>query len=190
MAFAAALLRGRGTCRQCAPYQERRLAAAEREAAVDALTGLATYRVLQDRLAQEVARSERSGDPFALMFVDLERFKRLNEAYGHARGNLVLEAVGHELQQAVRSTDIAARYGGDEFVVILVRTNAAGGLRVAEAGRRAVEGLGPGLGFASGEVTASLGVAGYEPARRGQDILDAADRALYRAKAGGGNAVA
>ena len=129
-------------------------------------------------------------EPFALMFVDLDRFKRLNDAYGHTRGNAVLEAVGRELLQAVRSTDIAARYGGDEFVVILVRTNAAGGLRVAEAVRRAVEGLGPGLGFASGEVTASLGVAGYEPARRGQDILDAADRALYRAKAGGGNAVA
>ena len=189
-AFAAALLNGRATYRQCAPYQERRLAAAEREAAVDALTGLATYRVLQERLAQEIARSERSGDPFAVMFVDLDHFKRLNDGYGHARGNQVLQAVGRELHEAVRSTDIAARFGGDEFVVILVRTNAAGGLRVAEAVRRAVEGVGPNLGFAPGEVTASLGVAGYEPARKGQDILDAADRALYRAKAGGGNAVA
>jgi diguanylate cyclase (GGDEF)-like protein len=188
-AFAAAQLKGRATYRQCPPYQERRLAEAEREAAVDGLTGLATYRVLQARLAQEIARSERSGDPFAVMFVDLDHFKRLNDLYGHRRGNDVLEAVGRELLQVIRSTDVAARYGGDEFVVILVRTNAAGGRRVAEAVRRAVEEVGPGLGFGPGEVTASLGVAGYEPAHKGQDILDAADRALYRAKAGGGNGV-
>jgi diguanylate cyclase (GGDEF)-like protein len=189
-AFAAALLKGRATYRQCPPYQERRLAQAEREAAVDALTGLATFRVLQDRLGQEIARSDRAGDPFAVMFVDMDRFKQLNDRYGHAHGNRVLQAVGRELQRAVRSTDVAARYGGDEFVVILVRTNAVGGRRVAEVVRRAIEALGGNLGFAKGEVTVSVGVAGYESAHQEQDVLEAADRALYRAKAGGGNAVA
>jgi diguanylate cyclase (GGDEF)-like protein len=189
-AFAAALLKGRAAYRQCPPHQERRLAQAQREAAVDALTGLATFRVLQDRLGQEIARSDRAGDPFAVMFVDMDRFKQLNDRYGHAHGNRVLQAVGRELQRAVRSTDVAARYGGDEFVVILVRTNAAGGRRVAEVVRRAIETLGGNLGFAKGEVTVSVGVAGYESAHQEQDVLEAADRALYRAKAGGGNAVA
>ncbi len=188
--FAGALLRGRATYRQCPPYQEQRLAEAERAAAVDALTGLATFRVLQDRLDQEVARSDRSGDPFAVMFVDMDRFKRVNDRYGHARGNDVLEAVGRELQRAIRSTDVAARYGGDEFVVVLVRTNAAGGLRVGEVVRREVETLGSSLGFAPGEVTASVGVAGYHPAAKTTNVLEEADRALYRAKASGGNAVA
>jgi diguanylate cyclase (GGDEF)-like protein len=188
-AFAAALLKGRAAYRQCPPYQERKVAQAEREAAVDALTGLATFRVLQDRLGQEVARSDRAGDPFAVVFVDMDRFKQLNDRYGHAHGNRVLQAVGRELQRAVRSTDIAARYGGDEFVVILVRTNAVGGRRVGEVVRRAVEALGASLGFAKGEVTVSVGVAGYESAHQEQDVVEAADRALYRAKAGGGNAV-
>ena len=189
-AFAGALLKGRATYRQCPPYQERQRAAAEREAAVDALTGLATYRVLQDRLGQEIARSDRSGEPFAVLFVDMDRFMQLNDRYGHARGNEVLQAVGGELQRVVRSTDVAARFGGDEFVVILVRTNAAGGRRVAEATRRAVEGVGSSLGFGAGEVTASLGVAGCDAASTREGVLEEADRALYRAKAAGGNVVA
>ena len=188
-AFAGALLKGRATYRQCPPHQERRLAEAEREAAVDALTGLATFRVLRERLAQEVARSGRSGEPFAVMFVDMDRFKGLNDRYGHMAGNQVLQAVGHELQGAIRSTDVAARYGGDEFVAILVRTNAEGGRRVAEAVRRSVETLGSSLGYTPGEVTASLGVAGYDPGVHRENVLEEADKALYRAKAGGGNAV-
>ncbi len=188
--FAGALLKGRATYRQCPPYQERRVTEAEREAAVDALTGLATFRVLKDQLAQEVARSDRSEEPFAVVFVDLDRFKRLNDSYGHAQGNRVLEAVGRELQRAIRLTDVAARYGGDEFVVMLIRTNGSGAHRVGEVIRKSIEAMGLALGFEPGVVTASVGVAGYDPAAPGSDVLEEADKALYRAKAAGGNAVA
>ncbi len=189
-AFAGAMLKGRATLRQCPPYQERRLGEAEREAAVDALTGLATFRVLKDRLGQEVARSNRSGEPFGVIFVDMDRFKRLNDTQGHAQGNRVLEAVGHELHRAIRSTDVAARYGGDEFVVILVRTDSKGAARVGEVLRKAIEAMGLALGFEPGEVTASIGVAGYDPEKPQPALLEEADKALYRAKAQGGNAVA
>jgi diguanylate cyclase (GGDEF)-like protein len=188
--FAQALLKGRATYRQCPPYQERRLTQAEREAAVDALTGLATFRVLRDQMGQEVARSDRSREPFAVAFVDLDRFKRLNDEFGHAQGNRVLEAVGRELSRAIRLTDVAARYGGDEFVVMLIRTDATGAMRVGEVIRKSIEAAGVALGFEPGVVTASVGVAGYDPGRGGTDVLDDADKALYRAKAKGGNAVA
>jgi diguanylate cyclase (GGDEF)-like protein len=188
-AFAEALIKGRATYRQCPPYQERRLAEAAREAAVDRLTGLATFRVFRDRLVQEVARSKRSGEPFAVVFVDLDRFKRLNDTYGHEAGNRVLEGVGRELQRAIRSTDVAARYGGDEFVLILVRTDEVGGRRVGEVVRRSVESMGVAMGYGEGVVTVSVGVAGYDPGRVEVDVVEEADRALYRAKAAGGNRV-
>ncbi len=189
-AFAAAFLKGRATYRQCPPYQERRAEEARQEAAVDGLTGLATFRVLRERLGQEVARSARSGEPFAVLFVDMDRFKRLNDTYGHGQGNRVLEAVGHEIRRAIRLTDVAARYGGDEFVVILVRTDGRGARRVGEVIRRAIEAMGVAMGFEPGVVTASVGVAGYDPAEPETDVLDLADKALYRAKSEGGNAVA
>jgi diguanylate cyclase (GGDEF)-like protein len=101
-----------------------------------------------------------------------------------------LEAVGQELQRAIRVTDVAARYGGDEFVAILVRTTGQAARRVGEAVRLAVEAVGTALGFDPGEVTVSVGVAGYQPDQPSTDLLEQADRALYRAKAAGGNAVA
>jgi diguanylate cyclase (GGDEF)-like protein len=187
--FAAAFLKGRATYRQCPPYQERRVGEAEREAAVDALTGLATFRVLKSQLGQEVARSERSGQPFGLVFVDLDKFKRLNDTFGHGAANRVLEGVGNELRRAIRLTDVAARYGGDEFVILLVGTDAGGARRAGEQIRKSIEVMGLGLGFEPGVVTASVGVAGHDPTVKGSNVLEEADRALYRAKAAGGNAV-
>jgi diguanylate cyclase (GGDEF)-like protein len=188
--FAGALLKGRATYRQCPPFQERRLSEAEREAAVDALTGLATFRVLKDQLAQEVARSHRSGQPFGLVFVDLDQFKRLNDTLGHAQGNRVLEGVGRELQRTIRLTDVAARYGGDEFVLMLVGTDANGAHRVGEQIRRSIEAMGLAMGFEPGLVTASVGVSGHDPSVADGNVLENADQALYRAKAAGGNTVA
>lgn len=189
--FAHAFLRGRATLRQCPPYQASRAEQAEREAAVDALTGLATYRVLQDRLEAEVARSSRSGETFAILFMDLDNFKWINDTYGHRAGSDVLRAVGEVLHGAVRTTDVAGRYGGDEFVVLLIRTDALGATRVAEVIRKRVENIGKGLGYGEHAVTASVGVAEFDPAvGEGSDVLERADRALYRAKARGGNCVA
>src|SRR5207249_4922129 len=86
-AFANAAALGRTTLRSCPPYLDKQARAAQLQAAVDGLTGLATYRVLRDRLASEVARSDRTGDPFAVLFVDLDNFKKVNDEFGHEAGN-------------------------------------------------------------------------------------------------------
>ena len=188
--FAEAAAAGRASLRQCAPMQSRRAEEAQRAAAVDLLTGLATYRVLRDRLGYEIERSKRSGEGFGVLFIDLDRFKPLNDRHGHEAGNEVLRGVATEIRQAVRASDLAARYGGDEFVVLLTRTDLGGAERVAEAIRAGIEGVGRRLGYGVGEVTASVGLSEYDPARPPEgDLLTAADRALYSAKAQGRNQV-
>ncbi|HEX9582179.1 MAG TPA: diguanylate cyclase [Gemmatimonadales bacterium] len=188
-AFAEALLAGHASYPQCPPFQDRRLGEAQRQASVDELTGLATYRVLRERMANEIARSRRTGDSFAVVFVDLDKFKQLNDTFGHAAGNQVLEGVGIELSRMIRATDLAARYGGDEFVLVLVHTDLVGARRVGEALRQRVERLGPALGYGEAGVTASVGVSSYDPAAEQEDPLASADKAVYEAKAAGGNVV-
>ena len=189
--FAEAASLGRASMRQCGPYQERRAEEAQRAAAVDTMTGLSTYRVLRDRLAFEVERGKRSNEGFAVLFLDLDRFKDVNDQYGHEAGNDILRAVAGEIRNAVRASDVAARYGGDEFVVILTRTDLQGGARVAEALRAGIEGVGRRLGYPPGLITVSVGLAEFNPQEPSEgDLLVAADRALYRAKAAGRNVVA
>jgi diguanylate cyclase (GGDEF)-like protein len=188
--FADAAALGRASLRQCSPYQERQAEEAQRAAATDMLTGLATFRVLRDRLSHEVERSKRSGDRFTVLFLDLDRLKEINDRFGHEAGNDVLRAVAQEVRSAVRASDLAARYGGDEFVVILTRTDQVGAERVGEALRLGVESVGRRLGYPDGTVTVSVGIAEYDPDRPASgDLLVNADRALYRAKAAGRNTV-
>jgi diguanylate cyclase (GGDEF)-like protein len=188
--FGEAAALGRASLRQCAPYQERRAEESQREAATDQLTGLATFRVLRDRLTQEVERSKRSGERFTVLFLDLDRLKQINDEHGHEAGNEVLRAVSAELKTAVRASDLAARYGGDEFVVILTRTRQDGAERVAEKIREGVENVGRRLGYQTGLVTVSIGLAEFDPHHpTGGDLLVQADRALYRAKSMGRNTV-
>ncbi|MGE5925906.1 MAG: diguanylate cyclase, partial [Gemmatimonadota bacterium] len=189
--FAEVAATGRATLRQCLPYQERRAEEAQQAAAVDLLTGLSTYRILRDRLAFEVERSRRNGESFAVLFLDLDRFKQVNDSYGHEAGNEILRGAAAEIRSAVRASDVAARYGGDEFVVILTRTDLAGATRVAEALRAGIEGVGRRLGYPAGVVTVSVGLAEFDPKQPNDgDLLVTADRALYRAKAAGRNVVA
>jgi len=188
--FAVAAAKGRTTLKSCPRYLERQATIAQQQAAVDALTGLASFRVLRDRLANEVARCQRSGDRFAVLFMDLDNFKQVNDRYGHEAGNVVLRETARRCNAHIRLTDVAGRYGGDEFVVVLVGTGEDGGRGVAEKVRAAVEELGLGMGYPAGMVTASIGVAAYRPDRKDEDVLVAADRALYRAKALGRNRVA
>ena len=129
------------------------------------MTGLSTYRVLRDRLAFEVERGKRSSEGFAVLFLDLDRFKEVNDQYGHEAGNEILRAVAGEIRNAVRASDVAARYGGDEFVVILTRTDLQGGARVAEALRAGIEGVGRRLGYPPGLITVSVGLAEFDPQR-------------------------
>ncbi len=191
-AFATAAALGRTTLKSCPPYLDKVARQAQLQAAVDGLTGLATYRVLRDRLAMEVARSDRTGDPFAVLFVDLDNFKQVNDQFGHEAGNEVLRGAARECGVHIRTTDLAARYGGDEFVLVLVRTGVDGALGVADKVRGSVETMGQRLGYPAGLVTVSIGVAEFAPGRapESEDVLVAADRALYSAKASGRNRVA
>jgi diguanylate cyclase (GGDEF)-like protein len=188
--FAVAAGQGRTTLKSCPPYLERQATVAQQAAAVDALTGLASFRVLRDRLANEVARARRTGERFAVLFMDLDNFKQVNDRFGHEAGNEVLRSTAKECGAHIRSTDLAGRYGGDEFVIVLVATGQDGARGVGEKVRAAVQAIGLGLGYPEGLVTASIGVAEYRPDKEDEDVLVAADRALYRAKAGGRNQVA
>ena len=146
--------------------------------------------MLRDRLTHEVERSKRSGERFTVLFIDLDRLKQVNDSYGHESGNDVLRAVASEVKAAVRASDLAARYGGDEFVVILTRTHQEGAERVAEKIREGVEEVGQRLGYQGGAVTVSVGIAEFDPRQpSGGDLLVQADRALYRAKSMGRNTV-
>jgi len=188
--FAIAAAQGRTTLKSCPPHLNRQAALAHQAAAVDALTGLASFRVLRDRLATEVARARRTGERFAVLFMDLDNFKQVNDQFGHEAGNEVLRSTARECGQHIRTTDLAGRYGGDEFVLVLVNTGRDGAKGVGEKVRTAVQAIGVRLGYPEGLVTASIGVAEYRPDREDEDVLVAADRALYRAKAGGRNQVA
>ena len=188
--FAVAAAQGRTTLKSCPRYLERQAALAQQQAAVDALTGLASFRVLRDRLASEVARCHRTGDHFAVLFLDLDNFKQVNDQFGHEAGNAVLKETAHRCSIHIRLTDVAGRYGGDEFVVVLVGTGEEGALGVAEKIRDAVQEAGAQMGYPEGLVTVSIGVAEYRPENKDEDVLVAADRALYRAKAAGRNQVA
>src|SRR5216110_235395 len=161
--FAVAAARGRTTLKSCPRYLERQAAVAQQQAAVDALTGLASFRVLRDRLANEVARCHRGrpGDHFAVLFIDLDNFKQVNDRFGHEAGNAVLRETARRCNAHIRGTDLAGRYGGDEFVVVLVGTGEEGARGVAEKMRAEVEEAGVGMGYPAGVVTASIGVAEY-----------------------------
>ena len=188
--FAVAAAQGRTTLKSCPRYLERQASLAQQQAAVDALTGLASFRVLRDRLANEVARCHRSGERFAVLFLDLDNFKQVNDRFGHEAGNAVLRETARRCSAHIRLTDVAGRYGGDEFVVVLVGTGEEGARGVGEKVRVAVQEAGVGMGYPEGLVTASIGVAEYRPDKKDEDVLVAADRALYRAKAAGRNQVA
>lgn len=167
---------------------------------IDVLTQLPNRRLLDDRLAQAIAASERSALHGAVMFVDLDGFKPLNDTHGHAAGDLALVEVAQRLRASVRATDTVARIGGDEFVVVLgdlasdaERAHALA-LDVAEKMRSSLElpgwQLPDSATAAQRRCTVSVGVALFFGQTVGSgDILRRADAAMYRAKAAGGNAV-
>jgi diguanylate cyclase (GGDEF)-like protein len=119
----------------------RSLARAERQAATDALTGMANARRVQDTLKRMVAQAMRTGDPLTAVMVDLDHFKALNDVHGHERGNEALAAVGQSLASGVRTSDFAGRYGGEEFILLLPNTDRAGGVVLAEKLGRDIAGI-------------------------------------------------
>lgn len=159
----------------------------QQDALFDAVTGLRNHRYFQVRLREELQRSDRSGTPTALVMLDLDNFKRVNDQFGHARGDEVLRAVAQTLVRNARGTDTVCRYGGEELAVLLPGTPLTEAVRVAERFRRAVAESG---GAQGPHVTASAGVATYpEHAKQADSLIDVADAAMYRAKAAGKNRV-
>lgn len=166
---------------------------AVRDATHDSLTDVYTFRALVERLDQEMARANRAGSTLALLFVDLDTFKDVNDQHGHPVGNELLRAVADVLQNTIRETDIAGRYGGDEFVVLLVNSDPHGALRVAEQIRQRVEAIEVDVPEGVAGTTVSVGIAYHSGSERSlmtsEDLLAEADASLYIAKAHGGNRV-
>jgi diguanylate cyclase (GGDEF)-like protein len=161
------------------------LAVAQHAAHHDTLTGLANRALLDEILAQQIAVCERSGTSLAVLYVDLDGFKAINDQHGHASGDELLRAVAGRLKEAIRASDVAGRIGGDEFAVILVP---AGSEAASTVARKLVECLQlpyP-IGALPIEISASIGVATYPDAgRTGESLLHAADEAMYAAKSAG-----
>ena len=162
----------------------------EQQALVDGLTGLANRRLCTAALEKELARAKRFGEPLALVLTDIDDFKRINDRWGHPTGDDVLKAFAAALQASVREIDLAGRWGGEEFALLLPGTDLEGGRELAERVRRKLvrkKILGP-----DGErirVTASFGVAAFPEVGSQDQLVAAADGALYDAKRTGKNRV-
>ena len=154
----------------------------------DELTGLHNFRFLREFLGWEVKRCERSGGEFSIIMGDIDNFKDFNDRHGHAVGNEALQAVGEALESAGRDQDLAVRYGGEEFVLIMPETAKDDAGRVAERVCRTIAGLELASSNPTDGVTMSLGVASYPvDALSPEDLIRCADRAMYIAKAKGKN---
>jgi diguanylate cyclase (GGDEF)-like protein len=155
----------------------------------DGLTKLHNHRFFQDHLTREIRRVERTHEPLAILVIDIDDFKRLNDRQGHAAGDEVLERIARILEGAVRGSDLCARYGGEEFVILAPGTDTAGACLLAEKVRTTIaessfivdESLRP------LRITVSIGVAAFTGNRK--RFFQKADQALYRAKADGKNCV-
>jgi diguanylate cyclase (GGDEF)-like protein len=164
----------------------------------DVLTGWHNRRYLQVRLNEELARARRDGNHMACLMLDVDHFKRVNDTWGHAAGDAVLQELANRIDTQVRASDVAARYGGEEFVVLLPDTSNDSGVLLAERIRKAVSASDYALpNGESMSITASIGIAGVSPdadaddlKTLGDSLIARADVALYRAKSAGRDQVA
>ncbi|MDX1517419.1 MAG: GGDEF domain-containing protein [Woeseiaceae bacterium] len=170
---------------------ERLRESLERQASRDPLTGLYNRRYVFSIVTNELNRYRRYGEPFSLILIDADHFKRVNDEHGHCAGDAALQAIASACTDNVRTTDVVGRFGGEEFIVALPHTTATDAAVVAERIRGHIERSKPQYGDRQIDVTLSLGIA---DAGAGVDsfdeLLKAADVALYAAKRGGRNRVA
>ena len=169
-------------------YRAQRDDDLHRLALTDSLTGLANHGALWDALKREIARAIRVNHSLSVVLVEIDKFKEINDRYGHLRGDEILRAVATGLRKICRRMDLAARFGGDEFVLILPDTPRDAALQVGEKLRRHVEKIGLQDGV---HLTASVGVASLpDDGTTADTLLEASDRAMYQVKRAGGNRVA
>lgn len=162
----------------------------EQLASHDMLTGVLNARAYYAACERSIEMASRTGQPYAVIFVDLDHFKAVNDTYGHAAGDAVLKAVAQCLGQTIRKSDALGRIGGEEFSILMPNTDRSGAMQLAEALRQKVEALNPSIGDQNLRVTASIGVAAcvgvVEPMKT---IQQKADQAMYVAKSRGRNRV-
>jgi diguanylate cyclase (GGDEF)-like protein len=162
----------------------------KQQALIDGLTGIANRRQCEDSLTAEIARSDRLGTTLTLVLADLDDFKAVNDLHGHAVGDDVLRRFAAVLRSTLRDSDLAGRWGGEEFLLLLPGADAVGGAQLADRVRAAFSKRRfTGRDGEAVSVTCSFGVAQYRPGDDAQELLAAADRTLYRAKHAGKNRV-
>ena len=158
----------------------------------DPLTGLYNRRYLDDFLFKQIHQAERSKSSIAILMLDLDHFKKINDTYGHDAGDAVLKELGKILQNDIRLGDIAARYGGEEFIIMFYNADVEVALRRAESIRQDVTMLHIKYGAQDvGPITISIGVSTYPTdGKSPEELIEAVDKALYYVKKNGRNKVA
>ncbi len=159
------------------------------KALVDPLTGLPNRAAWSERLEQEMAQWQRHGNTLLIAMLDLDHFKRINDNYGHLAGDKVLKIIAGELRKRLRSSDFIARFGGEEFVLLVPNTPIGAGLKLAEALRAAIEACPFHFKGERVTITVSIGLSAFRAGERSDHALKRADEALYRAKNAGRNRV-
>jgi len=153
----------------------------------DPLTGAGNRIAMEHALEREINLARRFKQPMSLLVVDIDKFKQINDALGHSAGDAVLRQIVSTIVRINRNTDLTFRYGGDELVVLLNRTNAEGALVIAERLRKAIESLEISLGDETIGTTVSIGVTSFVGQDSAESMFNRADKALYLIKSAGGN---
>ncbi len=167
-----------------------------KHATLDALTGFYNRRHLEERIKQETSKAKRQKTSLCVIMTDIDFFKRVNDTYGHAAGDLVLQTVSKTIRSQLREYDIAGRYGGEEFALLLPFTRMEEAVMVAERLRKAVENqkvdlskINPEKAHSPISITISSGIYEYKTSDNPEDLLKKADKALYEAKESGRNKI-
>jgi diguanylate cyclase (GGDEF)-like protein len=156
----------------------------------DGLTSLYNHRHFQEIMDKEILRVERYSHILSLIMIDIDYFKKINDTYGHPKGDVVLRSIAEVFENTIRKSDAAARYGGEEFAIMLPETDIKGAVILAERLRQMVEKMELNMGDKMVRITISIGVTAYDPAKGRKtkaEIIDAADKALYNSKKTGRN---
>ncbi len=166
---------------------KKQILAASSKAVTDAVTGLPNRQAYDERIAQEYSRWKRFAEPLVLMVWDIDDFKKINDRYGHRSGDKALKIIAAKLRGVIRETDFIGRYGGEEFVVLLVGTDTEGAKKVAEKMRQQVEQTAMKANDEQIRMTISGGLSVFSHGDTPDEVFERADQALYKAKRSGKN---